>query len=76
MHNYIVNAYEKNIRNILIITGKGQNNRGALRKEVPIWLNDKVYMNLLINYETAPSKLGGTGALLVRIKNKYKSQLI
>ena len=33
-------------------------------------------MNLLINYETAPSKLGGTGALLVRIKNKYKSQLI
>ena len=76
LHNYIVNAYEKNIRNILIITGKGQNNRGALKKEVPIWLNDKVYMNLLINYETAPSKLGGTGALLVRIKNKYKSQLI
>ena len=76
LHNYIVNAYEKKIRNILIITGKGHNNTGALKKEVPLWLNDKTLINLLINYETAPNKFGGEGALLVRIKNKNKSQLM
>ena len=76
LHNYIVNAYEKKIRNILIITGKGRNNTGVLKKEVPLWLNDKTLINLLINYETAPNKFGGEGALLVRIKNKNKSQLI
>ena len=76
LHNYIVNAYEKRIRNILIITGKGYNNTGALKKEVPLWLSDEKLMNLLINYETAPNKFGGAGALLVRIKNKNKSKLI
>ena len=76
LHNYIVNAYEKKIRNILIITGKGRNNAGVLKKEVPLWLNDKTLINKLINYETAPNKFGGEGALLVRIKNKNKSQLI
>ena len=76
LHNYIVNAYEKKIRNILIITGKGRNNTGVLKKEVPLWLNDKKLIGLLINYETAPNKFGGEGALLVRIKNKNKSQLI
>ena len=76
LHNYILNAYKNKIRNILIITGKGHNNTGVLKKEVPLWLNDKTLINLLINYETAPNKLGGEGALLVRIKNKNKSQLI
>ena len=76
LHNYILNAYEKKIRNILIITGKGRNNTGVLKKEVPLWLNDETLINLLINYETAPNKFGGEGALLVRIKNKNKSRLI
>ena len=76
LHDYIVNAYEKKIRNILIITGKGRNNTGVLKKEVPLWLNDETLIDLLINYETAPNKFGGEGALLVRIKNKNKSQLI
>ena len=76
LHNYIVNAYEKKIRNILIITGKGRNNTGVLKKEVPLWLNDETLIDLLIDYEIAPNKFGGEGALLVKIKNKNKSQLI
>ena len=76
LYNYIVNAYENKIRNILIITGKGRNNTGVLKKEVPLWLNDETLIDLLINYETAPNKFGGEGAFLVRIKNKNKSQLI
>ena len=48
LQKYIANAYEKNFRNILIITGKGQNNKGILKKEVPLWLNDKMLTRNII----------------------------
>ena len=70
LQKYILSAYEKNIRNILIITGKGYNNTGILKKEVPLWLNDQKLMNLLVNFQIAPKEFGGEGALLVKIKNK------
>ena len=73
LQKFILNAYDKNIRNVLIITGKGQNNLGVLKKEVPLWLDDENLNKLLISYETAPKTFGGEGALLVRIKNKYKN---
>ena len=75
LQKYILNAYEKNIRNILIITGKGYNNKGILKKEVPLWLNDQNLMSLLVNFEIAPKEFGGDGALLVKIKNKKKKLL-
>ena len=72
LQKYVLNAYDRNLRNILIITGKGHNNSGLLKNEVPLWLNDRTLIKYLINFETAPKTLGGEGALLVRIKNKYK----
>ena len=75
LKKYILNAYEKNLRNILIITGKGYNNEGILKKEVPLWLNDQNLMSLLVNFEIAPKEFGGDGALLVKIKNKKKNIL-
>ena len=72
LHRFIPNCYEKNIRNILIITGKGQNNKGTLKKEVPKWLNDRFFKKFLVNFNQAPRNFGGEGALLVRIKNKFK----
>ena len=63
----------KNIRNVLIITGKGSNNKGVLKKEVPRWLNDKLLCKFLVNFNYAPEQFGGEGALFVRIKNKYKN---
>ena len=72
LESYILKSYENNLRNILIITGKGSNNLGVLKKEVPIWLEDQAIKTFLISYEKAPNNFGGTGALLVRIRNKYK----
>ena len=69
---FISNCYEKNVRNTLIITGKGQNNNGALKEEVPKWLADKIFNNYIVSFSLAPRHLGGDGALLVRIKNKFK----
>ena len=72
LNKFIFNCYEKNIRDILIITGKGQNNKGALKEEVPKWLSDKFINKIIVNFNVAPKHYGGDGALLVRIKNKFK----
>ena len=72
LQKYIVNAYEKNIRNILIITGKGYKNKGILKKEVPLCLNDQKLMSLLVKFKIAPKEFGGEGAVQVNIKKKKK----
>ena len=75
LKKYILNAYERNLRNILVITGKGQNNAGTLKKEVPLWLNDLILSDLLVNYQAASKRFGGVGALMVRVKNKNKFRI-
>ena len=72
LKNYIFQAFNNNRRNILIITGKGLNKTGVLKKEVPIWLNEREIKNFLISYEDAPKSFGGEGALIIRLKNKQK----
>ena len=72
LQKFISDCYEKNIRNLLIITGKGRYNKGALKEEVPKWLSDKFFNKYLVNFYVAPKHFGGEGALLVRIKNRYK----
>ena len=74
LSRYIINCYEKNIRTILIITGKGFNNKGVLKEEVPRWLNDKLLKKYIVQFKHAPKNFGGDGALLIKIKNKYKKQ--
>lgn len=74
LSKYIFHCYEKNIRNILIVTGKGFNNKGAFKEEVPKWLNENILKKYLVNFNIAPKQFGGEGALLARIKNKYKNQ--
>ena len=73
LNKFISDCYEKNIRNVLIITGKGQNNKGVLKEEVPKWLNDKHLNKFLVNSNVAPKHFGGEGALLVRLKNRFKT---
>jgi len=73
LKNFIIMSYKSNYKNILVITGKGQNNSGALKKELPNWLCEKEISNYIISYMHAPQNLGGEGAVLIRVKNKNKS---
>ncbi len=73
LQKHIINCYDNNIRNVLVITGKGHKNKGVLKKEVPSWLNDEFLKKILVDFDVAPKNFGGEGALLVRIKNKYKA---
>ena len=70
--SYLINAFNHNKRNILIITGKGLNNTGLLKKEVPFWLNEKELKKIIVIFEHAPSSFGGEGALIIRLKNKQR----
>ena len=73
LNRYLFNAYNNHKRNILIITGIGLNKTGLLKKEVPIWLKENEISKIIINCKIAPNSFGGEGALIVRIKNKYKT---
>jgi DNA-nicking Smr family endonuclease len=73
LKNFLIMSYKSNYKNILVITGKGQNNSGALKKELPNWLCEKEISKYIISYMNAPQNLGGEGAVLIRVKNKNKS---
>jgi DNA-nicking Smr family endonuclease len=63
-----------NYKNILVITGKGKNNSGVLKKEFLDWLYDKEISKYIISHSCMRLKnLGGEGAILIRIKNKKKT---
>ena len=68
--NFVLNSYKSNLKNILVITGKGKNNSGVLRKELPMWLYNKEIKKYIIDYISAPQNLGGDGTLLIRIRTK------
>ncbi len=58
---------------LLVITGKGSvapqgMQRGVLKREVPLWLGSAEFRPLVIGFEEAASRHGGTGALYVRVR--------
>ena len=73
LKNFVIMSYKSNYQNILVITGKGQNNSGALKQELPKWLCEKEVSKYIISFMHAPKNLGGEGAVLIRVKNKNKN---
>ena len=74
-HNYIneelLKCYNKNIRSILIITGKKLGKSGAegvLKKEVPRWLNLFPLRDIILMTSWATPRDGGEGALYVLLR--------
>jgi len=72
-------AQGKDYRHVLVITGKGslrdegqsfyvEEARGVLRQEVPHWLSHGDLAPLIVSFSEAPRRLGGEGALYVRLR--------
>ena len=72
-------AVAKSYRHVLVITGKGappddskpfyqSDERGVLRQAVPHWLTAPDLAHVVISYSEAPRRLGGEGALYVRLR--------
>ena len=70
--NFINNCYLNNLKNIIIVTGKGPNSKGKLKLKTPLWLKSEVLSKFVVGFETMPLNKGGEGALFVQLKNKYK----
>ena len=78
----INNAYEKNVRKLTIITGKGihsenkkdpyvSKNLGILKHSVPFYINNnKELMKMINEIKEADTGDGGSGALYIYLKKK------
>jgi membrane-bound lytic murein transglycosylase A len=70
-------------RHALIITGRGREEqatgfydaeeRGILRRAVPRWLQEPEFAGFIVSFSPAPRRLGGEGALYVRLRRKGKT---
>jgi DNA-nicking Smr family endonuclease len=65
---------------VLIVTGKGRSSgarveagEGVLRRNAPLWLHAPSLRALVVSYEEASPKHGGSGALYVRIRKRRES---
>ena len=72
---FIKNCYFNNFKNIMIVTGKGPNNKGKLKLKTPLWLKSEDLSKYVVGFETMPHNKGGEGALFVQLKNKNKYKL-
>lgn len=65
---FLQTAQKQNKRLLLIVTGKGRDNQGILKQQVPKWFATTEFENLISQYATADKKHGGEGALYVQPK--------
>jgi DNA-nicking Smr family endonuclease len=79
LRRFLKSAQGKGYRHVLVITGKGADRaasrsfyeeeaRGVLRQAVPHWLVLPNLASLVVSFSTAPRRLGGDGALYVRLR--------
>ncbi|MBL0374162.1 Smr/MutS family protein [Rhizobium sp. KVB221] len=69
---FIVRAYERGLRHVLVITGKGSSlgSDGALKRAVPMWFGKPEFRHMISSYETSAQNHGGEGALYVRLAKR------
>ena len=79
LRRFLKSAQAKGNRHVLVITGKGapadttrpfyeSDERGVLRSAVPHWLAAPDLAPLIVSFTEAPRRLGGEGALYVRLR--------
>jgi DNA-nicking Smr family endonuclease len=79
LRRFLKTAQARGLKHVLVITGKGaeqaaaksfyeEDERGVLRNAVPHWLSGPEFATLVVSYSQAPRRLGGGGALYVRLR--------
>ncbi len=72
--HFIDGAYNRGQKAVLVITGKGNNSPGepVLQAAVVSWLRD-AGKKMVAEFAPAPQQMGGSGALVVFLKDKNKA---
>jgi DNA-nicking Smr family endonuclease len=79
LRRFLKTAQARGLKHVLVITGKGadqtasrsfyeEDERGVLRNAVPHWLAEPEFAALVVSFSPAPRRLGGEGALYVRLR--------
>jgi DNA-nicking Smr family endonuclease len=73
LKHFISGAHNRGQKAVLVITGKGNNSPGepVLQGVVVSWLRDKG-KTMVAEFAPAPQQMGGSGALVVFLKDKNK----
>ena len=74
LSQFINQASRAGARTVLIITGKGADGKGVLRRKVPEWLKDFPLKDHILAISQASPKDGGGGALYVRLRRSRQPQ--
>jgi DNA-nicking Smr family endonuclease len=73
LYNFIFSCYQKKMRCLLIITGKGtssKNREPVLKQYVPAWLETQNFIDKISSITPALPKHGGEGAFYVYLKKQ------
>ena len=69
--NFIKDNYYTNKRNLLVISGKGNQGKGKIKQSIPIWLNNSPLLEMVYIYSSAALKDGGDGAFYICLRKTY-----
>jgi DNA-nicking Smr family endonuclease len=70
LHGFLLRAQAVGARAVLVITGKGFQGDGVLRRRTPEWLADPALRGVVAGVSEAHRRHGGEGALYVALKRK------
>lgn len=70
LRQFIARGRDEGWRHVLIITGKGMEGEGVLRRFTPVWLAEPGVREAVAGVSAAHRRHGGEGALYVALKRK------
>ena len=74
---FIKNAYQRGLRTVLVVTGRGRNSPdgvGVLRPLLQRWLSKDPFKRVVLAFCTAKAGDGGPGAVYVLLRKYKKSR--
>ncbi len=70
LHGFLQRAQADGVRAVLVITGKGMQGDGILRRRAPEWLAEPILRGVVAGVSIAERHHGGEGALYVALKRR------
>jgi DNA-nicking Smr family endonuclease len=74
LEGFLRRAWDEGYRSVLVITGKGVQGDGVLRRRTPEWLAAPHLSEIVAGVSEAHRRHGGEGALYVALKRKRRAR--